>query len=94
MLANNPTDGKELVQGIWLYVVSEIAILLHSYPLVQPSKPVIIALHHKPSRDLQPDDRTVRGTLVRGLTENDVHLLDTFEGDVSRLSTDPIDSMT
>lgn len=36
-----------------------------------------------PSKDLTPEDRTVRGTLVRGLTENDVRLLDTFEGDVS-----------
>ena len=33
--------------------------------------------------ELAPADRTVRGTLVRGLTENDVRLLDTFEGDVS-----------
>lgn len=32
--------------------------------------------------DLSPEDRTVRGTLVKGLTDEDVELLDTFEGNV------------
>jgi len=34
-------------------------------------------------RDLEPEERTVRGTLVSGLTEEEVRLLDVFEGDVS-----------
>ena len=38
-------------------------------------------------KDLPPADRTVRGTLVRGLNDSDVRLLDTFEGDVSLLSS-------
>ncbi|KAJ3551507.1 hypothetical protein NM688_g4665 [Phlebia brevispora] len=32
-------------------------------------------------RELAPEDRTVRGTLVQGLNEADVALLDIFEGD-------------
>lgn len=32
-------------------------------------------------KELPPEDRTVRGTVVRGLSDNDVRLLDTFEGD-------------
>ncbi|KAI0777106.1 hypothetical protein BC629DRAFT_632620 [Irpex lacteus] len=31
--------------------------------------------------DLPPDERTVRGTLITGLSKNDVALLDIFEGD-------------
>ncbi|KZT06158.1 uncharacterized protein LAESUDRAFT_680239 [Laetiporus sulphureus 93-53] len=32
-------------------------------------------------RDLSPEERTVRGTLVTGLSKSDVQLLDVFEGD-------------
>ncbi|KAI0690172.1 hypothetical protein BC835DRAFT_1281517 [Cytidiella melzeri] len=32
------------------------------------------------SPDLAPDERTVRGTLVKGLSTNDIELLDCFEG--------------
>ncbi|KAF7791673.1 hypothetical protein EIP86_002696 [Pleurotus ostreatoroseus] len=33
-----------------------------------------------PGCDLAPEDRTVRGTLVKGLNNADIALLDTFEG--------------
>ena len=33
-------------------------------------------------RDLAAEDRSVRGTLVTGLNDADVALLDVFEGDV------------
>ncbi|KIO15108.1 hypothetical protein M404DRAFT_119676 [Pisolithus tinctorius Marx 270] len=33
-------------------------------------------------RDLEADERSVRGSLVSGLTNEDVRLLDDFEGDV------------
>ena len=32
--------------------------------------------------DLEPEDRSVRGSLVLGLSESDIGFLDTFEGDV------------
>lgn len=35
--------------------------------------------------DLPPEERTVRGTVVTGLSAKDVQLLDYFEGDVSTL---------
>ena len=35
------------------------------------------------SPELPPEERTVRGTLVTGLSKNDVALLDIFEGNVS-----------
>ena len=34
-------------------------------------------------RDLEPEERTVRGTLVLGLTNEDIRLLDVYEEDVS-----------
>lgn len=34
-------------------------------------------------RDLAPEEISVRGLLVSGLTEEEVRLLDVFEGDVS-----------
>lgn len=36
-------------------------------------------------RDLSPEEKSVRGSLVTGLSESDVRLLDVFEGDVSYL---------
>ncbi|PCH42564.1 hypothetical protein WOLCODRAFT_102363 [Wolfiporia cocos MD-104 SS10] len=36
-------------------------------------------------RDLTPEERTVRGTLVTGLSKEDIELLDIFEGDVRTL---------
>ena len=33
-------------------------------------------------RPLSEDEACVRGTVVKGLTESDMQLLDTFEGDV------------
>ncbi|GJE88663.1 gamma-glutamylcyclotransferase [Phanerochaete sordida] len=41
-------------------------------------------------KELLPEDRTVRGTLVRGLSDNDVRLLDTFEGDEYVRATVPV----
>jgi len=35
-------------------------------------------------RQLTQDERSVRGTVVMGLTEEDIRLLDVFEGDVRR----------
>jgi len=32
--------------------------------------------------DLEPEDRSVRGSLVLGLSEEDISYLDVFEGDV------------
>ena len=32
--------------------------------------------------DLEPEDRSVRGSLVLGLSNADIHCLDVFEGDV------------
>ena len=34
-------------------------------------------------RELTQEERSVRGTLVRGLTKSDMAALDLFEGDVS-----------
>ena len=34
-------------------------------------------------RELEPEERCVRGTLVLGLTPADIKKLDTFEGDVT-----------
>lgn len=34
------------------------------------------------NRELSPEDKSVRGSLVLGLSESDVRLLDVFEGDV------------
>jgi hypothetical protein len=34
-------------------------------------------------RDLNSDEKSVQGSLVTGLSEEDVRLLDIFEGDVS-----------
>ena len=43
------------------------------------------------SRDLAPEERSVRGSLVVGLSERDMRLLDIFEGDVSaHLSTEEV----
>ena len=33
--------------------------------------------------DLEPEERSVRGSLVLGLSESDMDSLDAFEGDVS-----------
>ena len=38
--------------------------------------------------ELSPEDRSVRGTLVTGLTPNDIRLLDVFEG--SEYTRDPV----
>lgn len=35
------------------------------------------------SSDLEPEERAVRGSLVVGLSDEDMRLLDIFEGDVS-----------
>lgn len=40
----------------------------------------------KGREDLSKEDKRVRGTLVTGLTRQDMRLLDYFEGDVSRLA--------
>ncbi|EPQ52835.1 hypothetical protein GLOTRDRAFT_46720 [Gloeophyllum trabeum ATCC 11539] len=34
-------------------------------------------------KELEPEERSVRGTLVTGLNKRDMDFLDTFEGDVS-----------
>ena len=34
--------------------------------------------------DLREEERTVRGTFVKGLNDSDIALLDLFEGDVRR----------
>jgi len=36
-------------------------------------------------RDLSTEENSVRGTLVTGLTQADIELLDIFEGNVLRL---------
>ena len=38
------------------------------------------------NRELSSDERSVRGNLVKGLTEEDIFLLDGFEGDVRKHS--------
>ncbi|PSR75564.1 hypothetical protein PHLCEN_2v9044 [Hermanssonia centrifuga] len=55
------------------------ALLLHAdYPGVIPYSKTKELVHGK---ELSYEDRAVRGTLVRGLSEKDVSLLDIFEGD-------------
>ncbi|RPD61226.1 hypothetical protein L226DRAFT_560363 [Lentinus tigrinus ALCF2SS1-7] len=51
------------------------------YPAVIPytkSKELFASAGHA---DLSPEERTVRGTFVQGLNDQDIHLLDLFEGD-------------
>lgn len=38
-------------------------------------------------RELKPEERSVRGTLVTGLTKEDIALLDVFEGDVREIAS-------
>lgn len=40
------------------------------------------------SRQLTPEERSVRGSLVTGLNESDMWLLDIYEGDVRHVSVD------
>ena len=60
---------------------------LADYPGVIPySKTRQLLQSHTRGTELPPEERTVRGTLVKGLGENDIALLDVFEGDVSHSS--------
>ncbi|KZT73537.1 hypothetical protein DAEQUDRAFT_721594 [Daedalea quercina L-15889] len=50
------------------------------YPAVLPYS----QSRHLYEHDLAPEERVVRGTLVKGLEDADIELLDTFEGDYTR----------
>ena len=52
------------------------------YPAVLPYKRSEDLFISNGRPELEPEARTVRGTFVKGLNENDVRLLDLFEGDV------------
>ncbi|KAH9850314.1 hypothetical protein C2E23DRAFT_836025 [Lenzites betulinus] len=51
------------------------------YPAVIPYSDSRILFEESGRGDLSPEDRTVRGTLVQGLNDRDISLLDLFEGD-------------
>lgn len=46
------------------------------------------------NRELSPEDKSVRGSLVTGLSESDVQLLDVFEGDVRPLPSPTCSTLT
>lgn len=61
------------------------------YPGVIPYGETVALLDlNKQTPELSPEERTVRGSLVQGLNESDIALLDVFEGDVRpRFTTRP-----
>ncbi|KAI0359950.1 hypothetical protein OH77DRAFT_1419325 [Trametes cingulata] len=51
------------------------------YPAVLPYSTSRTLFQQSGRGDLAPEERTVRGTFVRGLSDRDISLLDLFEGD-------------
>ena len=64
-----------------IYLLIQSVIQGEDYPGVLPySRSRVLFVFE--DGELPPEERTVRGTLVRGLTASDVALLDVFESDV------------
>ncbi|TFK20281.1 hypothetical protein FA15DRAFT_673599 [Coprinopsis marcescibilis] len=82
----HPTILKQIIQNEATHLVYCPAILLNytrhkvkdvDYPGIIPESKGKTLF----SRELSQDERSVRGTLVMGLTESDIEFLDYFEGD-------------
>ncbi|KZP11022.1 hypothetical protein FIBSPDRAFT_195475 [Athelia psychrophila] len=73
--------------GTHLKICSAILLDHTRHQIKHADYPAVIPYSKSKSlfnRELSPEDKSVRGSLVTGLSESDVQLLDVFEGDYTR----------